>query len=301
MSKGNVLVVDDSLESLRLLRTVLVEAGYDVRPTPSGAMALRAARALPPDLVLLDVNMPEMSGFEVCRTLKGSPETADVPVIFLTGLADAQEVLTAFEMGAADYVTKPFEKRILLARVQAHIQLRQKTQQLQLLAETDPLSALANRRRFDAFLAAELRRARRDAKPVSLLIADVDHFKRYNDHYGHVQGDDVIRKVAQVFADSGRRTSDLPARYGGEEFALVLGGTDGEAAHRVAVDLCQSVAALGIPHEGSPVGPVVTISVGCLTVVPDEATTPVAVVARADELLYEAKRQGRNRVVCTAP
>ena len=243
-TKGNILVVDDTPANLKLLNTLLKENGYNVRPVPNGRLALSGAKAIPPDLILLDVAMPDMDGYQVCKKLKETTETENIPVIFLTARTGEEDIIKGFELGAADYVTKPFTQAILLARVKTHVNLRQKTRQLKELSMKDGLTQIANRRHFDEFLELELRRCTRNQKSISLIMMDIDHFKLFNDTYGHQKGDDVLKEVAKVLQSCGRRPGDLAVRYGGEEFIMLLGDTDSEDAEKIAVSICSAIEQL---------------------------------------------------------
>ena len=295
-TKGNILVVDDTPANLKLLNTLLKENGYNVRPVPNGRLALSGAKAIPPDLILLDVAMPDMDGYQVCKKLKETTETEDIPVIFLTARTGEEDIIKGFELGAADYVTKPFTQAILLARVKTHVNLRQKTRQLKELSMKDGLTQIANRRHFDEFLELELRRCTRNQKSISLIMMDIDHFKLFNDTYGHQKGDDVLKEVAKVLQSCGRRPGDLAVRYGGEEFIMLLGDTDSEDAEKIAVSICSAIEQLNIPHEASETSNVVTLSLGVGSLLPIEETKPSDLIKLADDLLYEAKGNGRNQV-----
>ena len=299
-TKGNILVVDDTPANLKLINSLLKDSAYNIRPVPNGRLALSGAKAIPPDLILLDVAMPGMDGYEVCKKLKESTETKDIPVIFLTAKTAEEEIIKGFELGAADYVTKPFNQAILLARIKTHLDLRQNTRQLKELSMKDGLTQIANRRYFDDFLELELRRCLRDQKPISLILMDIDHFKLFNDNYGHQKGDDVLKKVGKVGQSFAHRPGDLMARYGGEEFVMVLGNTDSEDARKVAANICSAVEQLNIPHEFSETSNVVTLSLGVGTLLPTMETKPSDLIKLSDDLLYEAKNNGRNRVRASA-
>lgn len=297
MNRGSILVVEDNTENLRMLKNILEESGYTVRPAPSGKIALSAAQAIVPDLILLDIKLPDIDGYEICKILKENPETMDVPIIFLTGKTETQDILKGFDLGAADYVIKPYVIPILIARVKTHIKLRMQKKELQELSEIDKLSELPNRRRFDSFLESEWRRCLRERKPISLIMGDIDCFKLYNDKYGHLYGDDVIRRVAGIMKMYGKRASDLPARYGGEEFALIMGNSDADYVLAVAQSICKKVEELHIPHEMSKAGDFITLSLGIAEIVPDKSANPDTLIARADKMLYHAKNDGKNRVM----
>ncbi len=291
-----VLLVDDSIINLRVLDKIL-SPDYDVRTAPSGTAALEMIhKDYLPDLILLDVIMPEMDGYEVCRILKEDEATRTIPIIFLTAMDNVDAEIKGFELGAVDYIVKPFAKPVVLARVRNQILLKQRTDMLEKLAFLDGLTGIPNRRKFEEHLKDEWQRAMRNNNPVSLMMIDVDHFKQFNDHYGHGAGDDCLRRVARVIGETGNRPGDLGARYGGEEFICVLQNTNATGAFFVAEQLRSAVAGLAVPHAYSSVGPVVTVSIGVATLIPDHRHTVKRLRELADEALYAAKEAGRNRV-----
>jgi diguanylate cyclase (GGDEF)-like protein len=201
-----------------------------------------------------------------------------------------------------DYVTKPFNASILLARVNTHLTLHQQAKKLQSLAERDGLTLIANRRRFDEFLQYEWRRSQRAEKPISLIMLDIDYFKPYNDTYGHLQGDETLKRVAEVIQKMAQRPSDLAARYGGEEFSLILGETELEAAQHIAEKIRATVQELAIPHSASEVIPFVPVSLGVssTTIPHGEHFDVERLIRAADERLYKAKQNGRNQIQATS-
>jgi diguanylate cyclase (GGDEF)-like protein len=314
--KGDILIVDDNPVNLDLLSGMLLDRGYRVRVATNGRRAISAARSAIPDLVMLDINMPEMDGYEVCRQLKGEGATADVPIIFISALDNAIDKVKAFQTGGADYVTKPFQFEEVLARIeiqlkisrlqremerkneelrQSNLQLERANRMLHSLSYLDGLTGIANRRHFEESLEQEWRRAGRAGSRVSLLMVDIDHFKLLNDTQGHQSGDECLRLVAEAISDALRRAGDLVARYGGEEFAVLLPNTDRLGAVRIGEQIRAHVETLGIANDGaSP--PVVTVSVGAATTEPAGDESPARLVDAADRALYRAKHAGRNRV-----
>lgn len=294
-----ILIVDDDPVMLRLLGHILAAMGT-ILSVSSGEEALTLLRERPVDLVLLDVDMPGISGFEVCATIMADPGLADLPVLFISGHHDVETEKRGLEAGAVDYILKPPNPPIVRARVRTQLALRLRTQQLLRLASVDGLTGLANRRAFDQTLALEWRRARRNHTPLSLVMIDIDYFKPFNDRYGHQAGDDCLRDVAVSLGQAAERPGELVARYGGEEFAVILPFCAAEAGLALAEKMRQRVAGLALPHEKSPIAGHVTISAGVATLdgdmpteaLPDEAS----LIQAADRALYTAKAGGRDRV-----
>lgn len=297
-----ILIVDDVPTNIQTLSSALREE-YRVRIANTGQKALEIAQAMPsPDLILLDVMMPEIDGFEVCRQLKANPKTQNIPVIFVTTKSEFADEEQGLMLGAVDYITKPLHIPIVRARVHNHIQLKRHADMLESFALIDALTHIPNRRRFDEVLEIEWKRAARTDTPLSILMIDIDYFKGYNDHYGHGAGDAALRAVASALIAGVKRPGDLLARYGGEEFVAILPGIAGIAAIQVAAKLLENVANLGIPHAHSATAPHVTISVGCATRASDfSSDTPQTLLDAADRMLYKAKKEGRNRYAAESP
>ena len=296
-SKPIVLVVDDQPLNIQMLARAL-GGEYLIKAATSGRAALKICQ-MPdrPNLVLLDVLMPEMDGYEVCRLLKGDAATRDIPIIFITAKNEAPDEEYGFKIGAVDYIAKPFSPVIVQARVRTHLTLKRNIDLLESQAFLDGLTGISNRRRFDRELRAEWNRAIRALTPLSLLIADVDYFKKYNDHYGHGPGDECLREIAGAINSSVQRTGDLVARYGGEEFVVLLPVTDRRGVRRVAERIREKIASLRIPHAHSQVAEHVTISLGGYSLVPSAEIPPTLLLECADRLLYQAKQSGRNRLL----
>jgi diguanylate cyclase (GGDEF)-like protein len=264
----------------------------------SGEDALAFCSDTPPDLVLLDVLMPGLDGLEVCRKLKSDPETAGIPVIFVTAQSDVEDETRALEAGGVDFITKPFNPAVVKARVSTQLTLKAQSDLLRSLAFLDGLTGVANRRRFDEALDAECRRCRRSGAPLALIMVDIDHFKAYNDFYGHQNGDACLRAIAMTLKARFGRSHDLVARYGGEEFVCLMPECDLAAGRAKADEIRAAVVALRIPHCTSPSCDVVTISVGIAVADTTSECTATDLVAAADRGLYQAKRAGRNQVAC---
>ncbi len=296
--QATLLIVDDDAANIDMIYATLGDE-YEIVFARNGQQCLELARTALPDVILLDVMMPGMDGYTVCTHLKADASTANIPVVFITGLGDVAAETRGLEAGAVDYVTKPISPAVVRLRVRNQIELKRAREQLQKLAITDGLTGLANRRHFDVRLDIEIRRLARSQAPLSLLMLDVDHFKLFNDAYGHVAGDQCLRQVASTLDDAVSRAPDLAARYGGEEFAAILPETDHEGAVALAERLRDRVAASGIPHRASLVAQHVTVSVGIVTVRCNALQMPSDLIALADAQLYRAKHEGRDRVAAS--
>lgn len=238
--------------------------------------------------------MPGLDGLAVCQQLKADPVLANIPVIFVTACMDPADETRALEAGGVDFITKPVNPMVVRARVKTHLTLKAQGDFLRSLVFVDGLTGVANRRRFDEALLSEWRQCRRAGTPLALLMIDIDHFKRYNDHYGHPTGDACLQQVAAVLKAAMQRACDLVARYGGEEFVCLLPGCDQAPALAKAQALQAALAAQGIAHEASPTAAWVTLSIGVAVAQPQAGGSPAALVAAADAALYSAKHRGRN-------
>ncbi len=297
--RQRILIVDDTRENIQILAEAL-GVGYKISVATNGEDALRIAGSeQAPDLILLDIMMPGMDGYEVCKRLKNEERTEKIPVIFITAKIRVEDETLGLEMGAVDYIAKPFSLPIVKARVKAHLELKRNRDLLENIVHLDGLTGIRNRRFFDDALANEWRRGGRRGSPLSLIMIDIDHFKKFNDTYGHIIGDDCLRQVADTLSDTVRRPADFVARYGGEEFSAVLPDTDADAARLIAELMRKRVESLEISHSGSS-AEVVTVSLGVATVVPRRSSDPEMLVQSADKMLYEAKESGRNQVCCLA-
>jgi len=290
-----LLIVDDDLPTIRLMNEALRGLG-EVFFATDGPAAYRLAKEKQPDVVLLDFQMPGMNGFDVCAALKADPVTADAAVFFITAHTDIENETRAFALGAADFIHKPISSAVVRARVSYHLLMKAQEIELKRLAATDPLTGLSNRRAFDDILEREWRQARRSGAPLATIMVDLDHFKYYNDCYGHLAGDECLKAVAGLLRSNARRPIDFVARYGGEEFIVLLPDTDAGGAYHVAERLRKALGTAKIPHERSPLSNFVTASFGVAALIPDRIATAATLVAAADEALYEAKNTGRNRV-----
>ena len=294
-----LLIVDDDKHN-RLLLTELFEGEYKIIQAKNGLQALELARAHAPELILLDVLMPEMDGMAVIHALKREDSTRHIPVIFITALDSTADEEQGLDLGAVDYITKPFHPSIARVRVRNHLQIVHQRRLLEQIAALDGLTGIPNRRRFDEALTQEWSRCQRLGLPLSLIIADVDQFKPYNDRLGHAAGDRVLQEIAVALRQGARRPGDLAARYGGEEFVLLLPATDAPRAQQLAGELLQRLNARGLAHPASSAGPCVTLSLGGATAIPGNNEVDPEFFRRADAALYQAKAQGGDRW-CWAP
>ena len=293
-ARPRLLLVDDQPINIQALYQVFA-ADHQVLMATSGAQALALCTSQLPDLVLLDVQMPGMDGHEVCQRLKADAATRDIPVIFVTAQNDEQAETQGLEVGAVDFISKPINPQIVRARVRTHLTLKAQADLLRQWVYTDGLTGVNNRRSFDEHLANECARARRSRSPLSVLMLDVDFFKRYNDLYGHQAGDEALRKVAYCLQQGVRRPGDLIARYGGEEFVALLPDTHLAGALELARSLGSRVANLAIAHADTPLGKVLTVSMGACTLVNGDSGSAEALLRGADQQLYLAKTRGRNQ------
>lgn len=297
-AKPRLLVVDDQPINIQVMHQIFA-GEYQVFMATSGQQAINLCKANPPDVVLLDIVMPQMDGYEVCRQLKADPTTRDIPVIFVTAHTEADQETQGLELGAVDFITKPVVPAVVKARVRTHVTLKQQGDLLRKMVFLDGLLGVFNRRYFDQQLGVELARAHRSGAALSVLMIDVDFFKRYNDTYGHLAGDDCLRRVAAAIRAALRRPADVVARYGGEEFSCILPETPLDHATAIATALEQDIRALDIPHGSSDAAPVVTVSIGVCCKPAGATAVASELVDQADAQLYQAKHGGRARV-CAA-
>jgi diguanylate cyclase (GGDEF)-like protein len=304
----NILIIDDSPSELMVLQSRLRRLGHKVMTAGDGARGLDMFVQMKPDLVLLDVIMPGIDGHETARRMR-AVETEWVPIIFLSGRTESEAIAAGIEAGGDDYLSKPCDPMVLAAKMQSMQriaamrtklvettrELEQANRALARAAQTDGLTGVGNRRALDEALIREIGRAARNQTPVSAVLIDVDHFKLYNDRYGHLAGDECLRRVAHSVAAMTVRAADSVGRYGGEEFCLVLPDTPAAGALHIAERTRAAVEALDIPAADESGR--VTVSLGVATCIPTEGTTPESLLADADRALYAAKNAGRNRAL----
>ncbi|MBV5308232.1 MAG: diguanylate cyclase, partial [Chromatium okenii] len=279
-----------------MLSRILVDEGHQVSAATAGETALRLVESCNPDLILLDVMMPGMDGYQVCSALKANPQFQNIPVIFITALTDTEDEVRGLELGAVDYIIKPFKDVIVRMRVRTHLELKRQRDILNQLSHFDGLTGIPNRRAFDERLAQEWKRACRNRDHLAVLMIDIDFFKQYNDAYGHLAGDDCLRRIAGALAKQMQRGSDFVARYGGEEFVCLISGIDQASLAIVTEQLRVNIAVQQIPHSTSSVARYVTISVGAAFCQPTLDSSAFDLMAHADAQLFTAKHLGRNRV-----
>ncbi len=292
---STILIVDDIPVNVHILEAML-DREYEVHTALNGIEALSLAQKHTPDLILLDIMMPDMDGFELYRHLRLIESLRYVPIIFITARDDIHDESLGLQLGAADYITKPFNPDIVKLRVKNNLELKHHRDRLERISFTDALTGIHNRRRFDEYLEQEWKRAMRSGDQLSLLLIDIDLFKQFNDAYGHIAGDECLKSIARTISATLHRSTDQAFRYGGEEFACILPATDAAGARHVAEILRQGVEQLKIPHEYSTVSPWTTISVGITGKVPITDWPCLELVEKADTALYAAKQGGRNRV-----
>ena len=290
-----ILVVDDTQKNVQLLGIILKRQNYLINVAYSGPEAIELAQKVFPDLILLDIMMPGMDGYETCERLKKDPKTESIPIIFLTAKSEVDDIIKGFDVGAVDYVTKPFHSTILLSRVRTHLRLRGALRELEAQKDElekavmfDGLTKLYNHKFIFEILSKEMSGAKRYDSPLSVVMLDLDHFKQVNDTFGHQVGDEVLVSVASALKET-IRESDLAGRYGGEEFLIILPSTDLEAAKVVAEKIRSAIDQLTWNQPGLHI----TISGGVTTYQNDST---LEFIDRADRLLYQSKHSGRNQV-----
>ncbi len=293
--RQTVLIVDDAIPNIEILNGVLANE-YEILFATNGKDACKIAADQLPDIILLDVVMPEMDGYEVCTRLKKNNETKDIPIIFITAMDQEEDESKGLNAGGIDYIAKPISASIVKARVHNHLELKRYRDSLRELSTLDGLTGIANRRKFDECLDYEWKRARRDQTPISLLMIDIDLFKAFNDHYGHLGGDNCLIQVARTLCGIDRRATDLSARYGGEEFVKLLPETYTSGAMLIAEHIQEMMKNLNIPHAFSNIANYVTLSIGVATTIPTDSQTSADLIRAADEFLYAAKQSGRNQI-----
>ena len=309
-----ILLVDDTRTDRLIMMAYLNKLGHEVVCGEDGQQAIRLYKSERPDLVIMDVIMPVMDGHQAATRIRENDDTW-IPIIFLSARVDPEDIARGIDAGGDDYLTKPVDHTVLAAKMKAmqrisamrhrllevSAELEKANDELRQLAHVDGLTGLSNRRYLDQFLRMEISRSRRYQQPLAVILADVDYFKRFNDHYGHLHGDDCLKKIARAQTAVCQRSTDLVARYGGEEFAIILPDTDVHSAEIMAERLRSSVQALAIQHEYSDVAKVCTLSLGVASGIPGSDSQAENLLQQADAALYQAKQTGRNRFVLHKP
>lgn len=297
--KQKILIVDDSKTNIHVLSEIL-GGNYETHFALRGEEAVALAESLEPDLILLDVMMPDIDGYETLKRIKALESAKGTPVIFVTAMDSKVDEARGLELGAIDYITKPVSPPIVLARVKNHLELKSYQDMLTKAGFVDGLTEISNRRFFDLSLEKEWKRRKRNGGSISLILLDIDFFKAYNDTYGHLKGDDCLKRVAQALDETVKRSGDTLARYGGEEFACILPSTDLAGAVKIAWEMRESVNAQNISHSRSAAADHVTVSIGVAAASPasgGDTLTPGSLIEEADKMLYRAKEKGRNTIV----
>ena len=292
--KPTILVVDDMTTTLLLLHDLLKDT-YEVKIAKSGTKALEILESPNDiDLILLDIEMPDINGYDVCKRIKNNETIKNIPIIFITGRTSQEDEEYGLNLGAIDYITKPFNKAIVKLRIKNYLNLKIKNDMLEKLSMYDGLTNIKNRRFFDETFEKTFSEIKRDKKSLAVLMIDIDFFKPYNDNYGHGQGDETLRKVAKALEKTIKRASDFVARYGGEEFVILLKDINKDGVEAVANNLLNAVRELKITHEFSKIENYVTISIGASFYNSNSDITKLELLLKADETLYNVKNSGRN-------
>ena len=292
--KPTILVVDDMTTTLLLLHDLLKDT-YEVKIAKSGTKALEILESPNDiDLILLDIEMPDINGYDVCKRIKNNETIKNIPIIFITGRTSQEDEEHGLNLGAIDYITKPFNKAIVKLRIKNYLNLKIKNDMLEKLSMYDGLTNIRNRRYFDETFEKTFNEIKRDKKSLAVLMIDIDFFKPYNDNYGHGQGDETLRKVAKALEKTIKRASDFVARYGGEEFVILLKDINKDGVEAVANNLLNAVRELKITHEFSKIENYVTVSIGVSYYNSSSDITKLELLLKADETLYNVKNSGRN-------
>lgn len=292
--KPTILVVDDMTTTLLLIHDLLKDT-YEVKIAKSGTKALEILESPNDiDLILLDIEMPDINGYDVCKRIKNNETIKNIPIIFITGRTSQEDEEYGLNLGAIDYITKPFNKAIVKLRIKNYLNLKIKNDMLEKLSMYDGLTNIRNRRFFDETFEKTFSEIKRDKKSLAVLMIDIDFFKPYNDNYGHGQGDETLRKVAKALEKTIKRASDFVARYGGEEFVILLKDINKDGVEAVANNLLNAIRELKITHEFSKIEKYVTVSIGASFYNSNSDITKLELLLKADETLYEVKNGGRN-------
>jgi len=291
-----ILIVDDEKVNLISLAHFLKQE-YEIIVASSGEAAITEAEEQLPDMILLDIVMPDMTGFDVLLRLKSSIKTMGIPVIFITGLNNVEDEEKGLTLGAVDYITKPFNQNLVKARIKTHLRMSDYIHTIEKLCMLDTLTGLPNRRNFDTRIEAEWGRAFREKKPLGLIILDIDNFKHYNDTYGHPQGDNLLQAIGSILSKTLHRSSDIAVRWGGEEFCIILPDTDMTGTLNIAEQIRTTVMEMSISNTEN-IKTSVTVSLGANSKIPNDSEIVADFIEEIDKLLYQAKKNGKN-MTCT--
>lgn len=292
--KNSILIIDDSTFAIKVLNDILQE-DYAIFSAKNGEEGILAAEEVSPSLILLDIEMPGMNGFEVLKVLKEKKSTCQIPVIFLTSMIAPEYEEKGFLCGAVDYIVKPYNSNIVKVRVKSQVELSEYKKKMEEQLMYDTLVNIFNRRGLEHYFLIELERAARRRLPITFMLFDLDYFKLINDTYGHLEGDYTLQKLGEILKQCIPEGKGFAARYGGEEFAIVLPEMEKEESIKIMEYVFQKLKERKINNENSPVSPYLTVSAGCVTLIPDESVTIEKVIAIADKMLYKSKETGRNR------
>lgn len=294
---NRVLIVDDNRMNIRLLSEILEDEGYVVFGVDNGLCTLEACKSFKPDIILLDIMMPKIDGFQVCKLLKESSEFSDIPVIMVTAKLEGTDVRKALELGAFDYIKKPVEENEVLARIQSALKFKINQDKLKEMAMKDGLTGTYNHTLLVELFQKEFEKSKRNKKNLSFAMIDIDFFKKINDTYGHLAGDEVLREVSKILLES-VRTSDIVGRYGGEEFGIVFPEANKDEIYDICERIRSNIESVNfIIFNEKKIK--VTISIGICSIIINRDIESEEIIKRADEALYNAKRNGRNRIeVC---
>lgn len=292
----NILVVDDHKMNLQILDQMLSDYQTKVACTTNPLKALELIEKNDYDLIISDIQMPELDGYELCKKVKENEKTQNIPIIFITALDSPEDELKALNLGAADFIRKPFIPGVVNYRAELHMKLHKTIKMYSNLASVDDLTNVPNRREYNSRIEVEFNRAKRTKKPLTLIMIDIDYFKLYNDTYGHGLGDKCLQKVASTINEIQKRSTDLFARYGGEEFAMILPETNIEYGYKMASKIKDAVIDKKIPHKASKVSDIVTLSIGVASLIPEQNENFSILEKMSDKQLYKSKENGRNQI-----
>lgn len=293
--KYKILIIEDGQLNQKILLDTLRDT-YTVHAVERGAEALKTARKFRPHLILLDIILPDINGFDLLRELKETNDLHHIPVIIITELNNDIDEEKGLRLGAVDYIRKPFNRMLVKARVNTHIQIVAQLLTIEKLSFFDALTGLPNRRKFDYHMEYEWHRAIRKQTRIGLMMMDLDHFKNYNDTFGHTQGDAMLKAVAKVLNVTLGRSTDTPCRWGGEEFAVLIPETTAESLLLMAEKIRVGIEEIAVPNIHNGEATKMTVSLGVVSTVPQKDEPLSAFIEKADRYLYRAKKAGRNRV-----